>query len=197
MTNEPGSVIFSGENPGLTLYKPGTDEIVAAASYWRSVYSASGDGNALLLWVSPEAAISGISGTMVITDNPGMAQIVAERFTGHFENFRDWGFPGTAPTYARFAQEGDGRWYHHVVANTGDQVIDLNWWDVIQHDLIQRADFELGPTKWDLATVICPCESASIMVNNQEIKGEVRVTRGDSTRSSAFLAFSETWRERP
>ncbi|MCC6935054.1 MAG: hypothetical protein IT333_00955, partial [Thermomicrobiales bacterium] len=49
-------IVFSGENPGLTLYKPGTDQVIAKVSYWRCVYSAAGDGNATLIWVDPEAS---------------------------------------------------------------------------------------------------------------------------------------------
>jgi hypothetical protein len=99
-------------------------------------------------------------------------------------------------TQARFFQEGDGRWYHRVVTNTGDSVIELAWWDIIQHELVQRSNYEVGPTKWDLATVICPCKNATISINNQQIEGEVRWKDDESgTMSSAFLAFSETWRE--
>jgi hypothetical protein len=197
MANTNGSVVFSGENPGLTLYKPGTDEIVVAASFWRSVYSGAGDGNALLIWVSPDAAIGSVSGTRIYADNAGMARIVAERFTGNFENFRDRGFASAEPMQSRFFQEGDGRWYHRVVANNGDDVIELSWWSVLQHELVQRADFELGSSRYDLATVICACEHAAISINNQPVTGDVRVTRtDDDVKSSAFLAFSETWLER-
>ena len=52
----PDNIIFSGENPGLTLYKPGTDQVIAKVSYWRCVYSGAGDGNAMLIWVDPEAS---------------------------------------------------------------------------------------------------------------------------------------------
>lgn len=198
MANTNGSVIFSGENPGLTLFKPGTDEVVAVTSYWRSVYSAAGDGNALLLWVAPGATdIAEASGTHIYADNAGMARLVADRFNAHFENFRDRGFGSAEPKQARFYQDGDGRWYHRVVANIGENVIELTWWSVLQHELIQRSDFALGPSRWDLATVICPCENATITINNRKVDGEVRVTRtDDDVKSSAFLAFSETWLER-
>ena len=190
-------VIFSGENPGLTLYRPGTEQVVAAVSYWRCVYSEHGDGNALLIWVDP--AGSGLGELVphaIYTDNVRMARLVTERFTQHFGGFKDRGFVALEPTFARFFQEGDGRWYHHVVANPGDSVVDLNWWDIIDYQLRQRSDYQLGPTSWDLATVICPCKSASIMVNNRPVTGDVRwSTDGDQPQSSAFLAFSETWRE--
>ena len=82
-----------------------------------------------------------------------------------------------------------------MAANTGEGAVELVWWDVIERQLRQRSDYELGPSKWDLATVICPCKNATIMVNNQSVTGEVRWSTEGEAQSSAFLAFSETWRE--
>jgi hypothetical protein len=194
---EHETITFSGENPGLTLYKPGTEQVIAAVSYWRCVYSEHGDGNATIIWVDPEASGLGADAPHAIyADNSGVGRLVAERFTQHFGNFKNLGFGEMETTQARFFQEGDGRWYHRVVTNTGDSVIELVWWDIIQHELVQRSNYEVGPTKWDLATVICPCKNATISINNQQIEGEVRWKDDDSgTMSSAFLAFSETWRE--
>jgi hypothetical protein len=195
MANEGGTVIFSGENPGLTLYKPGTEQVVAAASYWRCVYSEHGEGNALLIWVDPGGSGLGeLAPHAIYTDNPGVAQIVAQRFTQHFGTFSEHGFGSMEPTHARFFQESDSRWYHRVVANTGDEVIELVWWDVAEYQMVNRKDYDLGPSKWDLATVICPCRSATISVSNQQVTGEVQFSsEGDQAKSSAFLAFSETW----
>ncbi len=191
-------IVFSGENPGLTLYKPGTDQVIAKVSYWRCVYSAAGDGNATLIWVDPEASGLGEAAPHAIfSDNPAMARIVADRFTQHFPGWGELGFDTVEPTHARFFQEGDGRWYHRVVSNTGELVIELAWWDVIEHQMTIRQEYQVGPTSWDLATLICPCKEASISVNNMPVEGEVRwKTDGDSPSSSAFLAFAETWRER-
>jgi hypothetical protein len=190
-------VVFSGENPGLTLHKPGTEQVVAAVSYWRCVYSEHGDGNAALVWVDPvESGLGDAAPHAIYTDNSAMARLVTERFTQHFGGFKDRGFMSVEPTHARFFQEGDGRWYHRVVANTGSKVLELTWWDVLDYQLRQRSDYQLGLTRWDLATVICPCRSATISVSNRAVPGEVRwSTDGDSPQSSAFLAFSETWRE--
>ena len=113
-------LIFTGENPGLSLFRPGSGELVAAASYWRCVYSSHGEGNALLIWVDHAGSgIGDLSPHAIYTDNPGVARLVAERFTQHFPNFRDHGFGDMEPTHARFFQESDSRWYHRVVANHG------------------------------------------------------------------------------
>jgi hypothetical protein len=189
------TVVFSGENPGLTLYKPGSDQRVAAASYWRCVISEHGEGNALLIWVDPESAGEGDAPHAIYADNPGVARLVTDRFTRHFDGFNALGFDSIEPTHARFFQESDSRWYHRVVCNTGDQVIELDWWDVLDYQPVHRPAMELGGATWDLRTVICPCESATIRLGNVPVNGEVRTrTNDDRTRgSSCFLAFSETW----
>jgi len=195
MAQNTGMIILSGENPSLALYKSGTEEVVARASYWRSVYSEAGDGNALLFWLAADAVGDGSAEKKVLyTDNPGMATIVIENFNNHFPGWGNLNFGQVEPTYARFFQEGDGRWYHRLVANTGSEIVVLNWWDIIEHQHVIRQDRTLGPNHFDLTTVICPCKEASISVNNQMVAGEVRwSTGGDRTQSSAFLAFSETW----
>lgn len=198
MANGVTKVIFSGENPGLTLYRPGTEEIVASASYWRCVYSDRGEGNALIIWVDPDASGLGEAApTAIYTDNPGVARLVTDRFTQYFGAYRDRGFADIEPTWARFFQESDSRWYHRVACNTGSSVLELTWSRVIDYQMVNRSDYELGPSRWDLATVICPCRNASILINNHAVPGEVRVNESSARpSSSAFLAFSETWVER-
>ncbi len=190
------TVVFSGENPGLTLYKPGTEERVAAVSYWRCVYSEHGEGNAMLIWVDPDGSGLGeLAPHAIYTDNPGVAKLVTERFTRHFGGFNELGFENIEPTHARFFQESDSRWYHRVVCNDGSGVIELVWWDVADYQQVLRQGYTLGDTSWDLMTVICPCNKADVMINNHKVEGEVRTRTGDDGRpgSSCFLAFSETW----
>lgn len=193
------TVVFSGENPGLTLFKPGTEERVVAASYWRCVYSEHGEGNALLIWADREGSgLGDFAPHAIYTDNPGVARLVAGRFTQHFGGFSGLGFGTMEPTYARFFQESDSRWYHRVVANHGDGVVKLEWSGIIDRQQTLRQDFELGGTTWDLMTVICPCDSASVTINDRKAEGEVRTRTNSSGKSSSscFLAFSETWVEK-
>jgi hypothetical protein len=198
MSGGASKVIFSGENPGLTLHRPGSEEVVASASYWRCVYSEHGEGNALIIWA--DAAGSGLGESApkaIYTDNPGVARLVTDRFTQHFGTYQNRGFDTLETTAARFFQESDSRWYHRVACNTGSSVIELTWWDVVDYQMVNRSEYQLGPSSWDLATVICPCRNATIMVNNHAVNGEVRLNEsGARPSSSAFLAFSETWVER-
>src|SRR5687768_8962688 len=101
-------VIFTGENPGLGLFRPGTDTLVAAASYWRCTYSEHGEGNALYLWVDLAGAGVGQGQlTAIYADNAAMARFINERFNQHFGNFQNKGFDSATPEVARFFQESD------------------------------------------------------------------------------------------
>lgn len=198
MSQNKAGVVFSGENPGLTLYKPGTDELVAQASYWRCVISEHGEGNVLFIWVDPDGSgLGSAAPSTIYSDNAAMGKLVRDRLMQHFRGHEERRWGRLEPAHARFFQESDSRWYHRVTCNTGEAVIELLWWDVIEYQMLNRSAYQVGPTSWDLATVICPCASATISVANQKVNGEVRSsTEGEKPTSSAFLAFSETWVDR-
>jgi hypothetical protein len=188
-------VIFTGENPGLGLFRAGTDTLVAAASYWRCTYSEHGEGNALYLWVDLDGAGVGQGQLAAIyADNAAMARFINERFNQHFANFQNKGFASVAPEPARFFQESDSRRYHRVVCHTADRQIELVWSDVRAYDQVIGSDVAYGGRSFELATVICPCAIGSISINGSAVKGDVRLTEREGRQaSSAFLAFAESW----
>lgn len=188
-------VIFTGENPGLSLFRPGTGELVAAASYWRCTYSAHGEGNALIFWLDRAGAGVG-EGTLtaIYADNAAMARFVTDTLNQHFGDFQDKGFPSVTPEPARFFQESDSRSYHRVVAHAEVHRIELVWRDVRDYQQVIGTDMQLGGRSFELATVICPCAEATITYDGAPVPGEVRLSERDGRpQSSAFLAFAESW----
>ena len=190
-------VIFCGENPGLSLFRPGTDELVAAASYWRCTYSPHGEGNALLLWLDQDQAGTGTGGlTAIYADNLPMARFVTDTLNQYFADFQDRGFPSAQPEVARFFQESDSRRYHRVVCHSGERQVALVWRDVEDRQMVIGSDLPMGERSFDLATVICPCATGIIEIDGKAVSGEVRFSERDGQRrSSAFLAFAESWAE--
>jgi len=190
-------VIFTGENPGLSLFHPDSGALVVAASYWRCTYSAHGEGNALILWLDRAAAGIG-EGTLtaIYADNAPMARFVTDTLNQHFGDFQNKGFPTVTPEPARFFQESDSRSYHRVAAHAGEHRIELVWRDVRDYQQVIASEMALGGRSFELATVICPCASATITFDGTPIPGEVRLTERDGRpQSSAFLAFAESWVE--
>jgi hypothetical protein len=188
-------VIFTGENPGLSLFHPDSGALVAAASYWRCTYSAHGEGNALILWLDQAAAGTGAGVlTAIYTDNALMARFVTDALNQHFGDFQDKGFPSVTPEPARFSQESDSRSYHRVVAHTDARRIELVWRDVRDYQQVFGSDTQLGGRSFELATVICPCVAATLAIDDTLVRGNVRLTERDGRpQSSAFLAFAESW----
>jgi hypothetical protein len=185
-------VIFTGENPGLSLVAAGSDRVVAAASFWRSTYSLAGEGNALI--IRYEGA-DGETMRAIYADNAALGRFVADTFTQHFGDFTDQGFAGLDPIPARFFQDAGSSRSHRVVCHSDERTIELVWSDVRDRQQLIGSQRVLGAHSYELATVICPCGAATITVDDRPLSGDVRVRTGDNGRvsSSAFLAFAESW----
>jgi hypothetical protein len=188
-------VIFTGENPGLSLFGAGGGGLVAAASYWRCTYSAHGEGSALMLWL--DLAAGGVGeGTLttIYTDNVAMARFINDTLNRHFGDFRDKGFADVVPAPARFFQESDSRSYHRVVAHADAHRVELVWRDVRDYQQVVATEMAVGGRSFELATVICPCAEATIRFDDAFVDGEVKLSEQDGRpQSSAFLAFGESW----
>jgi hypothetical protein len=185
-------VIFTGENPGLSLVASGSDRVVAAASFWRSTYSLAGEGNALIIRYD---RADGKTTRAIYADNAALGRFVANTFTQHFGDFKDHGFASLDPIPARFFQDAGSSRSHRVVCHSDERTIELVWSDVRDRQQLIGSQRVLGAHSYELATVICPCGTATITIDGQPLSGEARVRTGDDGRvsSSAFLAFAESW----
>ncbi|HEY8601595.1 MAG TPA: hypothetical protein VIL85_24425 [Thermomicrobiales bacterium] len=195
MSESKRPLALCGENPALTLYRPGTVEAVAVAGYWRCVYSPHGEGEAILVWVDPVGSGLGDAAPHAIySDNLPMARYIVATFNQHFPEYQGLGFGALEPLPARFFQESHGGSYHRAACHAGPRTIELTWREILDRKLLSVPDFPCGERRFDLSTVLCPCGSATLVVDGRAIEGEVRAQRdGDSPQSSAFLAFCETW----
>ncbi len=185
-------MVFSGENPLLMLYRPGAEQPIAVASYWRCSYSAAGAGEALVIWVDPEASGLGDRAPVgIFTDNAPMAQLVWETFNRHFDRLQGHGIEQLPPQPARFTQQSDGLRLYRVACSYGTTTIELEWRDAsdVFHTVTTP---KVGGSLWEVTNVICPCADAGISVDGTAIPGEVGYPEG-WFRSSAFLAFAESW----
>lgn len=185
-------VVFAGDNPLLMLYRPGTEDVVAVASYWRCSYSAAGTGEALVIWVDPEASGLGAGAPIgIFTDNAEMAGLVWERFNRHFDRLQGRGIEDREIVPARFAIQADGFRLHRVTCAAGTTVIELEWRDAL--DVFHAVNLtEFAGSRWEVPNSVLPCAGGGIRVDGVEVGGEVHQPEGDY-RSSAFLAFAESW----
>ena len=185
-------VVFAGENPLILLYRPRGDDVVAVASYWRCVYAAEGEGEALVIWVDPDASGLGERAPVgIYTDNAAMARMVWENFNRHFAPLQNHGIEDLTPQVARFTQAADGRRLHRVTCSVGPSTIELRW-EHAEDAFTTVTTPTVGDRAWEVSNVILPCPNASITVDGHRVPGDVRFPEG-SFQSSAFLAFCESW----
>jgi hypothetical protein len=185
-------VIFTGENPCLSLYRAGTDQLVATASYWLASSSSQGEGSALMIWADPEASGLGeLAPHAIYADNAALARMLNADLNQHFGPFQGRGFAELEPQPARFSQQADGRRQHRIVCWTATTTIELIWSDALE--AFQKMNVStLGGREFRVGNVIAACAGGNISVNGTKATGEVRRQEG-LTATSAFLAFAESW----
>ncbi|RPJ23101.1 MAG: hypothetical protein EHM33_21895, partial [Chloroflexi bacterium] len=168
-------VFFSGENPGMSLYVPGTEQLAAVASYWYCTDSLWGVGHALILWlgITPSTDI-GQGG--IFTDNFSLAQILVKDLTQHFPEFRDVPVNALAYVDARCEHTYDGACYR-VMCQTAETKIEIEWSEVLDRKQVIWPQFPAGETAYDLTTVICPCRAGHIQINGERMPGEIKTTQ--------------------
>jgi hypothetical protein len=186
-------VFLSGENPAMTLFVPGTEQVAAVASYWHCVDSPRGIGHALVLWLAEGTSLATDKGG-IFSDNLDLARILVEELTQHFQEFRDVPVGSLACADARCEDTFDGACYR-AVCQTPKTRIEVEWADILDRKQISWPRFPAGKAAYDLTTVICPCRSGRIRIDGRLLEGEVKTaqTADGHLSSTAFMAFAETW----
>lgn len=190
MMDRKPDVVFAGENHMITLFVEG--ELAVSMSCWRCAFSDAGEGTALI--VRNETALSGLHdlpARAVYSDNAALARLVVGCFNQYFDGFRDLGYTDFPPRQARFSPVADGRRGHRITCLAEGLTIELIWREMLDAAL-EIFDNRSGPIAYDVSAVICHCAGGEVRVNGVPAAGEPK-RDPDSTYSSAFLAFSETW----
>jgi hypothetical protein len=193
----PGTVAWSGENPGISLKETPAGPFTTLASFFRVVLSPHGRGHSLVLLQSPQdAAPAGDAPNLCLTDNEPLARWLVTDFVSHFGAWR--GLPGLAGLQYRaltgVAASGDAITRYAETVTAGDLTVQLDW-----SGLGRPFCFALPPAlsatgRHHMPTLFVGCDHATVTVNGRvrpgapvprEIAGQ-RIT-------TAMLAFSETW----
>ncbi len=195
--NFPGTVEWSGENPGISLKENPDGPFVSVASFFRVMLSPHGRGHALMLMMSPqEANPPRERGNFCFSDNEKLARYLVSDFVSHFGAWKDT--PGLKnlvylPLQSAEAS-GDPATAYTETVKAGDMTVALTW-----RGLGKTFCFALPPDKsasgkhWMPSTFV-PCTDATITVNGRVLPGKpVPREMAGHTISTAFLAFSETW----
>lgn len=193
----PGTVEWSGENPGISLKLKPDGPFVALASFFRVVLSPHGRGHALVLLQSPQDAKPPADRPNIcFHDNAKLAQYLVRDFVSNFGAYKD--LPGLAGmTYRkldRVISEGDPKRRYSEVVKSGKATVKLTWSGLGEPFCFAFPPDRSATGKHHMPSLFVGCKAASIEVNGRKLKGKPvpRDVAGHGI-STAMLAFSETW----
>ena len=192
--NFPGTVEWSGENPGISLKETPDGPFVALASFFRVVLSPHGRGHALVLLESPH--VVGAPGNVCLTDNEKLARYLVSDFVSHFGAWK--GLPGLQGLSYRkldsVAASGDPASSYSETVKAGDTTAMLTWSGLGTPFCFARPPDKSATGKHSMPSLFVPCQNATITVNGKVLPGKPapREMAGHKF-STAMLAFSETW----
>ncbi len=193
----PGTVDWTGENPGILL-KDANGDFSAMALFFRVAWSPAGQGQVLLLYGTP-GAVEGMSGApnVILSDNAALTAFLKENFIAKLAAFAN------APAFAAIPElhaqtvrsSGDpvGHRYSETITG-GDLTVELVWEDLEPPRALELTPDQVGTAEHTMFTLLVPAQSAEIIVNGHALPGVLgtRVQAGFET-TTAFLYFSETW----
>lgn len=193
----PGTVDWSGENPGILLKDDPDGPFTAMALFFRIVYSPAGRGQALLLFEKPDVGESSAAvRNVMISDNQPMARYLVDNFIVKLGAFAD------APAFGAMQYveatsvraEGDHMTTYREVVETADFTVDLVWRDLGTPVALELPPSLTGPKDREMYTLLVESRDASIVIDGRPLPGKPapRVQAGIET-TTAFLYFAETW----
>ena len=189
----PGTVEWSGENPGISLKTDPNGPFTALASFFRVVLSPHGRGHALMLLDNPGGASPN---NICITDNAKLAHYLVENYIAHFGAWK--GLPGLAGMRYRRLDSveaaGDPRKQYSETVTAGKLTVKLAWAGLGDPFCFAFRPENSATGVHHMPSLFVGCERASIHVNGRALPGKPvpRVVAGHPI-TTAMLAFSETW----
>jgi hypothetical protein len=193
----PGTVDWSGENPGMYLKGSPEGPFVTLISFFRIVLSPHGRGHAAFLFLDPHGdGRSPGKPNLCATDNEPLARYLRDNFLARFMAFRGVPAVGTCRfvTGWDFVASGDPRreYVERFLAEGGEVV--LAWEQLTDAFMVELPKENSATGLHEMFSLFVTASSAraSIFGNGVAGKPVPRDMAGKAT-STAFLAFSETW----
>lgn len=193
----PGPVDWTGENPGIYLKDSQDGPWTGLMTFFRIVWSPHGMGHGAVVLDQPGVE-KGLpeAHNFCITDNQPLARFLVAEFFSNFMSFRV--SPGIkAMSYLPLTEvrrAGDPRTkYQEIVKSTDFEVVMT--WDRLGTPYAVDMPPHKGPTKkHEMYSLFVDAADASVTINGRPLRGRVVERDFAGTRkSTAFLAFSESW----
>jgi hypothetical protein len=193
----PGSVDWSGENPGMYLKDAPDGPFVTLISFFRVVLSPHGRGHAAVLLLDPHGDGKALGKpNLCITDNEPLARYLMADFVPSFGAFK--GVVGL--THCRFEKgsqfvaSGDARtsYAERFRGESGD--VTLTWEPLKDAFMVELPREKSATGRHEMFSLFVTAGGVKVSIFGKGVAGHPvpRDMAGKQT-STAFLAFSETW----
>lgn len=193
----PGTVEWSGENPGISLKEDPSGPFTTLASFFRVVQSPHGRGHALVLMLSPaEEAPPADRANVCFTDNEKLARWLVSDYVSHFGAWR--GLPGLKGLQYRkldsVKPSGDAITSYSETVRAGDTTVALTWSGLGKPFCFALTPATSATGAHHMPSLFVGCDAASVTVNGR-VRPGAPIPRDIAGQriSTAMLAFSETW----
>jgi hypothetical protein len=188
-------VLIAGGNPCIFLHEEGNG-ILVALSYWDAQYSPAGAGKCLFLRSShPKYACN-----LACSDNEPLLELVHANFNKHFAGFKEIDERLMRRERATFSVKDlpeKNRLQLEVHTSTASIVASWDEFGVAEQVIDDLEGFgSQAGERFRVASVIVPAARATIAINGQDLPGRVSASYG-KLKSSAFLAWAESWSRLP
>lgn len=193
----PGTVDWSGENPGMYLKETADGPFVTLISFFRVVLSPHGRGHAAFIFQDPHG-----DGKMVgkpnlcVTDNEPLARYLKDNFVRHFGVFKEIAALSNLrfEKGSNFVASGDGRttYAERFRSETGD--ITLTWEPLGDVFMVEMPKEKSATGQHEMFSLFVNASDVGVSLSGKGVVGRPfpRDFAGKGS-STAFLAFSETW----
>lgn len=193
----PGTVEWTGENPGISLKEDPAGPFTTLASFFRVMLSPHGRGHALVLLQSPQEEAPPADGAnLCLTDNEPLARWLVSEYVSHFGAWR--GLPGLQGLQFRkldsVTTNGDAIAHYGEVVRAGDMTVALDWSGLGKPFCFALAPAQSATGRHHMPSLFVGCDAATVTVNGRVRPGAPTPREIAGHRiSTAMLAFSETW----
>ena len=193
----PGTVEWSGENPGISLKEKLGGLFVTLASFFRVVLSPHGRGHALVLLQSPQDANPPAErANYCFHDNEKLARFLVADYVSYFGAYKGLAGLGNL-VYRRLDSieaSGDPASTYSETVKSGDLTARLTWSGLGKPFCFALPPDKSATGKHHMPSLFVGCQDATVTVNGRTLSGTpVPREIAGHTITTAMLAFSETW----
>lgn len=193
----PGTVEWSGDNPGMYLKESAEGPFVTLISFFRVVLSPHGRGHAAFIFQDPHGDGKAPGKPNVcVTDNEPLARYLRDEFIARFPAFK--GLPAVSNCRfekgSNFVTSGDARttYTEQFRGESGD--ISLTWEPLGDVFMVEMPKDRSVTGQHELFSVFINASGVRVSIHGQGVAGRPfpRDFAGKPS-STAFVALSETW----